>query len=89
MATVWDTSGTWDTTGTAKSLQALLAADGVDTSAWTHLTRVYAGSDDGKVLAGYGIWAADGSTRGFVAVKTTTTRRWCRSPISVGAAPTW
>jgi hypothetical protein len=70
-AVVWDTSGTWDTTGTAKSIAALLAADGVDTSAWTSLVRVFAASDDGKVLAGIGIWAADGSTRGFVAVKTT------------------
>jgi hypothetical protein len=32
--------------------------------------RVLAASDDGRVLAGVGIWAADGSTRGFVAVKT-------------------
>ena len=70
-AVVWDTSGTWDTTGAAKSIAALLTADGVDTSAWTSLVRVYAASDDGKVLAGIGIWAADNSTRGFVAVKTT------------------
>ncbi len=69
-ATVWDTSGTWDTTGQPKLLAALLAADGVATNEWTRLTRVYAASDDGKVLAGYGTWAADGSTRGFVAVKT-------------------
>jgi hypothetical protein len=70
VATVWDTSGTWDSTGTAKSVEALLAADGVNISAWTHLTRVYAASDDGKVLAGYGTWAADSSTRGFVATKS-------------------
>jgi hypothetical protein len=70
VATVWDTSGTWDTTGGPKSLEALLVVDGVDTGAWTHLTRVYATSDDGKVLGGYGIWAADGTTRGFVAIKT-------------------
>ncbi len=69
-ATVWDTSGTWDTTGAPKSLAALLAADGVTTNEWTHLMRVYATSDDGKVLGGYGIWAADGTTRGFVAVKS-------------------
>ena len=69
-AVVWDTSGTWDTTGAAKSIQSLLTADGVDTSMWSSLVRVYAASDDGKVLAGYGIWAADGSQRGFVAVKT-------------------
>ncbi len=66
-AVVWDTSGTWDTTGTAQSIKALLTAKGVDTSMWTSLTRVYAASDNGSVLAGFGIWAADGSTRGFVA----------------------
>ncbi|MCX8091271.1 MAG: hypothetical protein N3I86_10150, partial [Verrucomicrobiae bacterium] len=69
-AVVWDTSGTWDTTGQPKSVKELLEADGVDTSAWTRLVRVYAASDDGRVLAGFGIWAEDGSTRGFVAVKT-------------------
>lgn len=69
-ATVWDTSGTWDTTGEPKSLKALLEADGVDTSAWTWLTRVHAVSDDGRVVAGIGVWAEDGSTRGFVAVKS-------------------
>lgn len=69
-AVVWDTSGTWDTSGQPKSLKELLEADGVDTSAWTRLVRVYAASDDGRVLAGFGIWAEDGSTRGFVAVKS-------------------
>jgi len=69
-AVVWDTSGTWDVTGTAQSVQTLLDSDGVDTSAWTRLVRVYAASDDGKVLAGFGIWADDGSTRGFVATKS-------------------
>ncbi len=66
-AVVWDTSGTWDTTGQAKSIKDLLTAAGVDTSMWSSLVRVYAASDDGKTLAGFGIWAADGSTRGFVA----------------------
>lgn len=66
-AVVWDTSGIWDTTGTAKSLKALLDGLGVDTSAWSSLVRVYAASDDGSALTGIGIWAADGSTRGFVA----------------------
>ena len=70
LATVWDTSGTWDGTGAPRSLESLLASDGVDTSAWTHLTRIHATSDDGRVLGGYGIWAADGTTRGFVAIKT-------------------
>jgi len=67
VATVWDTSGTWDNTGAAKSVQDLLNAAGVDTSAWTRLVRVWAASDDGKVLAGYGVWAEDGSIQGFVA----------------------
>jgi uncharacterized membrane protein len=71
-AVVWDTSGTWDSTGTAKPVQDLLNAAGVDTSAWTRLARVYAASDDGSALAGFGIWAADSTLRGFVAVKTTT-----------------
>ncbi|HOW19410.1 MAG TPA: PEP-CTERM sorting domain-containing protein [Phycisphaerae bacterium] len=66
-AVVWDTSGTWDTTGQAKSVKDLLTAAGVDTSMWSSLVRVYAASDDGKTLAGIGIWAADSSTRGFVA----------------------
>ena len=39
-ATVWDTSGRWGWYGTPKSVAAVLAAEGVDTSAWTHLTRV-------------------------------------------------
>lgn len=67
-AVVWDTSGIWDTTGTPKVIQDLLNAAGVDTSAWTRLVRAYAVSDDGSVVAGFGLWAADGSTRGFVAV---------------------
>lgn len=70
IATIWDTSGTWDNTGAPKNLKDLLAADGVDTSAWTKLSDVYACSDDGKVLAGYGVWAADSSIRGFVAIKS-------------------
>ncbi|GMU24473.1 MAG: hypothetical protein AMXMBFR13_45470 [Phycisphaerae bacterium] len=67
-AVIWDTSGTWDTTGTAQSIQDLLGAAGVDTSDWTRLVRAYALSDDGMTVAGFGVWAADGSTRGFVAV---------------------
>jgi hypothetical protein len=57
----------WDPTGLPQSLKDLLDAAGVDTSAWTRLARVFALSDDGTALAGFGIWAADGSTRGFVA----------------------
>ena len=71
VATVWDTSGTWDNTGAPKNLKDLLTADGVDTSAWTKLADVYACSDDGKVLAGYGV-RTDGSSQGFVAVKSGT-----------------
>ncbi len=66
-ATIWDTSGTWDSTGKPRLLKAVLNAAGVDTSAWTRLERIYAISDDGRTVAGEGIWAADGSTRGFVA----------------------
>ncbi len=69
-AVVWDTTRMWNTGGAAQSLKDLLAADGVDTNQWSSLVRVYACSDDGSVLAGYGIWAADGSTRGFVATRT-------------------
>ncbi len=67
IATVWDTSGTWDSSGAPKSVQALLNAAGVNTSAWTRLDLTYAVSDDGRTLAGYGTWAADGSRRGWVA----------------------
>lgn len=67
-AVVWDTSGIWDTTGQPKLIKDLLDAAGVDTTAWTRLLRGYAVSDDGSVIAGIGLWAADGSTRGFVAV---------------------
>lgn len=57
----------WDATGMPVSLQALLDAAGVNTSDWRRLTRVLAVSDDGTVFGGYGVWAADGSSRGFVA----------------------
>lgn len=69
-ATVWDSSGTWDDSAQPQSLQVLLQNAGVDTSAWIRLNRVYAASDDGRVLAGTGLWAEDGSTRGFVAIRT-------------------
>ncbi|MGQ9648660.1 MAG: hypothetical protein ACUVXJ_00955 [Phycisphaerae bacterium] len=63
----YEVATVWGVDGLPQSLEAILADAGVDTSAWTHLVRVYAISDDGKTLAGFGIWAADGSTRGFVA----------------------
>jgi hypothetical protein len=66
-ATVWDSTGLWDNTGQPQLVQSLLNAAGVDTSTWTRLERVTTISDDGMTLGGYGIWAADGSTRGWVA----------------------
>lgn len=74
-AVIWDTSSIWDTTGQPKLLTDLLTGFGVDTSAWTKLTRVTSISDSGGVVAGWGVWAADGSTRGFVA----------KSPVELGA----
>ncbi|HPD31608.1 MAG TPA: hypothetical protein PLL20_16570 [Phycisphaerae bacterium] len=49
-------------------LSSLLAGAGVDTSGWASLSRITSMSDDGMTVAGWGIWAEDGSTRGFVAV---------------------
>lgn len=66
-AVVWDQTGTWDSSGQPRLVMSLLSNAGFDVSAWTSLTRVTTMSDDGMVLAGYGIWAEDGSTRGFVA----------------------
>jgi hypothetical protein len=66
-AVVWDNTGTWASGGTPMSVASLLAAGGVDISAWTQLSRVTSMSDDGMTVAGWGVWAEDGSTRGFVA----------------------
>jgi len=66
-AVVWDTTGTWDNTGQAKVLTTLLTNLGVDCSDWTRLTRATTMTDTGETIAGYGVWAADGSTRGFIA----------------------
>ncbi len=66
-AVIWDKSGMWDNTGEPKLLSALLAAQGVDVSAWTSLSRVTSFSDNGQTAAGWGVWAADGSKRGFIA----------------------
>jgi hypothetical protein len=74
-AVIWDKSGIWDTSGEPKLLTDLLTAFGVDVSAWTHLSRVTSISDAGKTVAGWGVWAADGSIRGFVAT----------SPLALGA----
>lgn len=67
-ATDGERAAIWDVSGQAHSLKDLLAAAGVDTSAWTKLTRATTISDDGLIIGGYGTWAADGSTRGFLAV---------------------
>ncbi len=56
------------TNGSPVSLSSLLGGLGVDTSAWSSLSQITSMSDDGNTVAGWGVWAADGSTRGFVAV---------------------
>ncbi|MHC4442859.1 MAG: hypothetical protein ACYTBZ_11030 [Planctomycetota bacterium] len=48
-------------------LKPYLESVGVDTSEWSWLIRIWTISDDGNIVGGYGIWAADGSIRGFVA----------------------
>jgi len=63
----YEVATVWGVDGLPQSLETMLSDAGVDISAWTHLVRIYAVSDDGKTVAGYGTWAADGSTRGFVA----------------------
>lgn len=67
-AVIWDRSGIWDSTGLGVLVQDRLAALGIDTSGWASLTDVVSISSDGKTIAGNGIWAADGSQRGWVAV---------------------
>ncbi len=57
----------WNQAGQPMLLSALLSSAGVDISGWSSLSRITSLSDDGKTVAGWGIWAADGSTRGFVA----------------------
>ncbi len=66
-AVLWDTTGIWDSTGEAKLVSTLLSNAGFDVSQWTTLTRVTTMSDDGMTVAGYGVWAEDGTTRGFIA----------------------
>jgi hypothetical protein len=57
----------WDASGQIAVLQTVLNNLGVDTSAWNSLTRATTMTDDGLTIGGYGVWAADMSTRGFVA----------------------
>jgi hypothetical protein len=57
----------WDAGGSIAVLQDILNSAGVDTSAWNSLTRATTMTDDGLTIGGYGVWAADNSTRGFVA----------------------
>lgn len=66
-AVIWDSTGLWDASGQVKLVSDLLAAAGVDVSPWSQLSRITTISDDGMTVAGWGVWAADGSTRGFVA----------------------
>jgi hypothetical protein len=67
-AVIWDTTGTWDTTGQPMKVWDLLTAAGVTglSTNWQSLTRVTSLSDDGMTIAGTGRWS-DGSTRGWVA----------------------
>lgn len=66
-ATVWDATGQWGDADTAVAIENRLSLAGVDMKAWTHLIRANSISSDGLTIAGDGIWAADGSTRGWVA----------------------
>lgn len=67
-AVLWDSTGIWNATGQPVVLSDMLAAAGIPTADWASLTRITSLADDGMTVAGYGVWAADGSTRGFVAV---------------------
>jgi hypothetical protein len=69
-AVLWDTTGIWTPNKTGihvRSVMSLLIGAGQDVSEWTSLSRVTSISDDGRTIGGWGIWAADGSIRGFVA----------------------
>ena len=65
-ATFWPGGDNPHAAGVA--LRGWLSGQGVNTSDWAALTRVVSISSDGQVIAGDGIWAADGSTRAWVAV---------------------
>lgn len=66
-AVLWDSTGIWDATGLPVLVADVLAAAGINMDDWSSLTRVTTMTDDAMTVAGYGIWATDGSTRGFVA----------------------
>jgi hypothetical protein len=57
----------WDATNTPQLLSTILTGLGADLSDWTSLTRITTMSDNGFTVGGYGVWAADGTVRGFVA----------------------
>jgi len=68
-----ETAGIWpDKNSELITIADLAASYGIDTSDWTNFKRLYAISDvqdDGKyAISGYGTWAADGTSRGFVLV---------------------
>lgn len=84
-AVIWDKNGMWDSTGQPKLLMDLLVAQGVNVSAWTKLTRITSMSDNAQTVAGWGVWAADGSTRGFIAVSGNSMGACCvRSGLGAG-----
>jgi hypothetical protein len=66
-AVVWDNTGSWGGAGQPMLVADALISQGFDLSGWSSLTRVTTMSDNGKTIGGYGVWAADGTTRGFVA----------------------
>lgn len=68
-----EVAGIWPDKNTEfVTLADLAASYGIDTSEWTVFKRAYAISDvqdDGKyAITGYGTWAADGTSRGFVLI---------------------
>jgi hypothetical protein len=65
-AVIWDKTGVWSTTGQPINVRSRLAGAGVDVSAWSSFSRITSISNDGSIVGGYGVWAADGSTRVFV-----------------------
>ncbi len=75
-AAVWDRTGTWDTTGQGALVMDVLTQAGVDLGDWAQLTEAVSISADGLVIAGNGVWASDGSARGWVAVIPEPTTIW-------------
>lgn len=66
-ATVWDSTGLWGYADAPVPIADRLATAGLDMSPWVGLTQANSISRDGLTIAGEGVWAADGSTRGWVA----------------------